>query len=148
MLRQVGAGHSNALTLHVKDSWDIIMVIFDITHTSDNPVRSVLTDTPAIFPHSPPLTSVVMMKHSYIRSFHASYRSNLFQIVIERHILPWMSEQLAQSRRLFLLNFTLKSLTCGNTDLYALTACCLKHNTLTLEYALPSCIKHAFFHDM
>jgi hypothetical protein len=60
------------------------------------------------FPY-PTFTSVVMMKHSYIRSFHASYRSNLFQIVIERHILPWMSEQLAQSQRLSLHNFLKKA---------------------------------------
>ncbi|TID27952.1 hypothetical protein E6O75_ATG00719 [Venturia nashicola] len=45
-----------------------------------------------------------MMKHSYIRSFHASYRSNLFQIVIERHILPWMSERLAPPQLLLLFN--------------------------------------------
>jgi hypothetical protein len=33
-----------------------------------------------------------MMKHSYIRSFHASHQLNLQPMDNEREYLPWMSD--------------------------------------------------------
>jgi hypothetical protein len=37
-------------------------------------------------------SSLFMMKHSYIRSFHASHQLNLQPMDNEREYLPWMSD--------------------------------------------------------
>jgi hypothetical protein len=38
------------------------------------------------------IPSLFMMKHSYIRSFHASHQLNLQPMDNEREYLPWMSD--------------------------------------------------------
>jgi hypothetical protein len=67
------------------------------------------------------------MKHSYIRSFHASHQLNLQPMDNEREYLPWMSDSSTHTLR-FSINILMHLLTSENrTQLLRVVSLCGKY---------------------